>query len=198
MSKERVLEEMPFAFKEKYACTRVILDATEIKCQSASSLALQSATFSPYKSTNTFKGLIGISPDGTVTFVSNLFPGSISDKECVKQSGFLTLPFNEGDVVMADKGFRIQDMLNDIKVGLNTPPFLSRGQFSEAKVRETEEIASLRIHVERRIQRVKNFHIFDRPIPLSLGPVINEMWVVCVILTNFQSPLVHSADDGEV
>ncbi|XP_064468566.1 uncharacterized protein LOC135380210 [Ornithodoros turicata] len=195
MSKERVQEEMPPEFKDKYSATRVIIDATEIKCQTASSLALQSATFSTYKSANTFKGLIGISPDGTVTFVSNLFPGSISDKECVRQSGFLTLPFDEGDVVMADKGFRIQEMLNDIKVGLNIPQFLTRGHFSEAEVKETEEIASLRIHVERRIQRVKSFHIFDRPVPLSLGPIINEMWVVCVILTNFQSPLLRSLDD---
>lgn len=191
MSREQIEEEMPAAFKQKYPSTRIILDATEIKCESASSLALQSATFSTYKSTNTFKGLIGISPDGTLTFVSSLFPGSISDKECVRQSGFLECSFDEGDVVMADKGFRIQEMLSDINVGLNTPPFLTRGQFSEEEVRETEEIASLRIHVERRIQRIKNFHIFDRPIPLSLGPIINEMWIVCALLTNFQSPIVR-------
>ncbi|XP_064483121.1 uncharacterized protein LOC135395967 [Ornithodoros turicata] len=193
MSKERVQEEMPPEIKETYSSTRVILDAAEIKCHAASSLALQSATFSTYKSANTFKGLVGISPDGTVTFVSNLFPGSISDKECMRQSGFLTLPFDDGDVVMADKGFIIQDMLNEINVGLNTPPCL-RGHFSEEEIRETEEIASLRIHVERQIQRIKCFHIFDRPIPLSLGPVINQMWIVCAILTNFQSPLIRPHD----
>lgn len=96
---------------------------------------------------------------------------------------------------MADKGFRIQDLLDDIKVQLNTPPFLTREQFSEEEVEETEEIASLRIHVERRIQRIKDFHIFDRPIPLSLSPVINEMWVVCVLLTNFQSPIIRAPGD---
>ncbi|XP_077549725.1 uncharacterized protein LOC144162857 [Haemaphysalis longicornis] len=194
-SKAKVLEKMPPAFKPKYSSTRVILDATEIKCQAASSLAIQSATYSHYKSANTFKGLVGISPDGTVTFVSNLFPGSISDKECVRQSGFLKRSFEEGDVVMADKGFKIQDLLDDIKVQLNTPPFLTREQFSEEEVEETEKIASLRIHVERRIQRINNFHIFDRPIPLSLGPVINEMWVVCVLLTNFQSPIIRAPSD---
>ncbi|XP_077508062.1 uncharacterized protein LOC144119268 [Amblyomma americanum] len=163
---------MPLSFQGKYSATRVILNATKIKCQAASSLAQQSATFSSYKSANTFKGLIGISPNGTVTFVSNLFPGSISDKECVSKSGFLALLFHDGDV-MADKGFNIEEMLETINVALNNPPFLRRGQFSEENIKETEEIASLQIHVERRIQRIKSFHIFDRLVPLSLGPIIN-------------------------
>ncbi|KAG0424500.1 hypothetical protein HPB47_028287 [Ixodes persulcatus] len=107
-------EDMPPAFREKYPTTRVILDATEIKCQVPSSLTLQSASFSSYKSTNTFKGLIGISPDGTVTFASQLFLGSMSDRECVRQSGFLKLPFDDKDSVMADKGFLISDLLEEI------------------------------------------------------------------------------------
>lgn len=60
-------DAMPPAFKDRFPSTRVILDATEIKCEASSFLALQSAIFSQYKSTNTFKGLIGISPDGTVS-----------------------------------------------------------------------------------------------------------------------------------
>lgn len=139
---------MPPAFKDRYPTTRVILDATEVKCQASSSLVLQSATFSAYKSTNTFKGLIGISPDGTVTFVSELFTGSMSDNECVETSGFLKLRFNNKDSVMADKGFRIEDQLKEINVELNTPPFLRKGNFTTEEVKETEEIASLRIHVE--------------------------------------------------
>ncbi|XP_077511980.1 uncharacterized protein LOC144122880 [Amblyomma americanum] len=184
MSKKHVQKEMPLSFQGKYSATRVILDATEIKCRAASSLALQSATFSSYKSANTFKGLIDISPDGTVTFVSNLFPGSISDEECLSKSGFLALPFNDGDVVMADKGFKIEEMLETINVALNNPPFLRKGQFSEEEIKEMEEIASLRMHVERCIQRIKSFHIFDRLVPLSLSPIINEMWIVCAILTS--------------
>ncbi|XP_077520246.1 uncharacterized protein LOC144130098 [Amblyomma americanum] len=185
MSKEHLQKEMPLSFQGKYSATRVILYATEIKCQAASSLALQSATFSSCKSANTFKGLIGISPVGTVTFVSDLFLGSISDKECVSKSGFLALPFNDGDVVMADKDFRIEEMLETINVALNNPPFLRRGQFSEEEIKKTEEIASLRIHVGRRTQRIKSSHIFDRLVLFSLGPIINEMWIVCAILTNF-------------
>ncbi|KAM7312561.1 uncharacterized protein ISCGN_009466 [Ixodes scapularis] len=195
LPREAVDDAMPPAFKDRYPTTRVILDATEVKCEASSSLVLQSATFSPYKSTNTFKGLIGISPDGTVTFISELFTGSMSDKECVEKSGFLKLPFDDGDSVMADKGFRIEEMLKKINVRLNIPPFLRKGYFTTEEVKETEQIASLRIHVERRIQRIKNFHIFDRPVQISLAPVVSEMWAICVALTNFQSPLMKASDD---
>lgn len=53
---------MPEEFKQKYPKTRVIIDATEIRCEASSSLVLQSGTYSSYKSANTFKRLIGISP----------------------------------------------------------------------------------------------------------------------------------------
>ncbi|KAM7307084.1 THAP domain-containing protein 5-like [Ixodes scapularis] len=97
--------------------------------------------------------------------------------------------------VMADKGFRIEDQLKEINVELNTPPFLRKGNFTTEEVKETEEIASLRIHVERRIQRIKGFHIFDRPVSISLAPVVNEMWFICAVLTNLQSPLMRTSDD---
>lgn len=185
---------MPEAFKKKYSSTRVIIDATEIRCEVSSSLVLQSGTYSNYKSTNTFKGLIGISPDGLVTFVSALFTGSASDRELVIKTGFLEQEFADGDTVMADKGFKIKDLLEKKGVGLNLPPFLNKEQFTEAEVCETAEIASLRIHVERRIQRIKTFHIFDKVIPLSLGPIVNQIWTVCTLLTNFQTPIVRELE----
>lgn len=195
-SRDVVDATMPAAFAKKYPATRVILDATEIRCAVPSSLALQSSTYSSYKSCNTFKGLVGIMPHGLVSFVSELFTGSISDRQCVIQSGFLDLQFDEGDFVMADKGFRIADLLEKKGVGLNLPPFLHNRTFSEQEVRETQDIASVRIHVERRIQRIKSFHIFDRPIPLTLAPLINQIWTVVAILTNFQSDLIAQPESA--
>lgn len=184
---------MPPEFVEKYSSTRVILDATEIQCEVPSSLSLQSSTYSTYKSSNTFKGLIGVLPNGLVAFVSDLFTGSSSDRECVIRSGFLDLKFDSGDAVMADKGFRIEDLLEKNGVKLNLPPFLKGGTFSPEEVKDTKEIAALRIHVERRIQRIKAFHIFDRPIPLTLAPLINQIWTVTAILSNFQSSLIQQS-----
>ena len=74
-------------------------------------------TFSNYKNNNTFKGLVGISPDGSVIFVSSLCPGSISDKELTRRSGILDF-LEPGDSVMADRGFEIEEGLLVIKVKL--------------------------------------------------------------------------------
>lgn len=135
--REVVDATMPQAFKEKYPLTRVILDATEIKCEVPSSLAHQSSSYSSYKSSNTFKGLIGISPNRLVSFVSELFTGSISDRQSVIPSGFLHLSFGPNDAVMAGKGFFIEDLPNETGVKLNLPPFLRGRQFSEDTVVET-------------------------------------------------------------
>lgn len=94
---------------------------------------------------------------------------------------------------MADKGFTIKDLLEPMGVHLNMPPFLRDGQFSKEQVEETEAIATLRIHVERRIQRIKSFHIFDRRIPITMAPLANQIWAVCAILTNFQTPLMKAS-----
>ncbi|XP_077532619.1 uncharacterized protein LOC144144994 [Haemaphysalis longicornis] len=196
-SREAVDEAMPAAFKEKYASTRVILDATEIRCDVPSSFVTQSRLYSHYKSTHTFKGLVGITPNGLLSFCSELFTGNTSDRECVLRSGFLDLPFNPGDAVMADKGFVIEDLLKEKNVKLNIPPFLRSNQFTAEQVEETQEIAAIRIHVERKIKRIKAYHIFDRSIPITLAPLANQMWAICAMLTDYQSPLINDIDDEE-
>jgi len=57
-----------------------------------------------------------------------------------------------GDSVMADKGFLVGKLLQQKGAALNIPAFLQeRGQFNISEIQENEEIASLRIHVERYI-----------------------------------------------
>ncbi|KAL1473464.1 hypothetical protein MTO96_022067 [Rhipicephalus appendiculatus] len=99
---------------------------------------------------------------------------------------------------MADKGFQVDDLVEEIGVDLNIPPFLRRDRFTVEETQETKEIAALRIHVERRIQRIKCFHIFDRPIPISLVPMANQLWTICAILSNFQSPIIQDTEASYV
>lgn len=135
---------MPAIFKKQYPHTTAILNATEIKVSIPSSLLLQSQTYSNYKSANTFKALVAISPAGHVIFVSSLYTGCISDAQLVERSGFLNL-LQKGDEIMASRGFNIEDLLAPLGVGLNIPPFLGqRSQMDGSEVVETQQIASLK------------------------------------------------------
>jgi len=191
-SQDVIKQTMPEAFKDKYPSTKVIIDCTEIKCEMPSSLLLNSELFSSYKNHTTLKGLIGIAPNGAITFVSELYTGSISDREIVIRSSFLDLKFSEGDSVMADKGFTIQELL-PLGISLNIPPFLGHSeQMTPEDVIKTQQIASVRIHVERAINRIKNYKIWNGVIPLSLFDLVNQMWSLCSFLSNLQVPLIST------
>ncbi|XP_068757544.1 uncharacterized protein [Montipora capricornis] len=167
-SKEQIFHYMPPIFKKLYPSLVSIIDCTELQMESPSSLDKKSLCYSSYKSRTTMKALIGITPNGVVSFTSELYCGSISDPDIVKRSGYLQ-HIQRGDSVMADKGFTIRDELAAVGGRLVLPHFLSgKRQFSQEEAEHNKKIASLRIHVERYMERLKTWHIFDRPIPISL------------------------------
>ena len=189
-SAEKVKLHTPPEFA-RYPNTRVIIDCFEVFLERPSSLKANCQAFSHYKNHATFKALIGISPGGVVTFLSPLYTGRASDKFIVKQCGLVDL-LEPHDNVMADRGFDIHDLLLPKHVTLNIPPFLGQGrtQFTAKEVDDTRSIASLRIHVERAIARVKSFHILQGILPITLTPVANQVVQVCTYLTNFSDPLL--------
>jgi len=69
--------------------------------------------------------LVGISPSGAFTFVSELWTGSTSDRKITQESGLVDL-LEKGDHVMADREFNIRDLLTKKTVHLNILP-LSKG-----------------------------------------------------------------------
>eukprot|EP00795_Rhopilema_esculentum_P003489 gene3489-1871_t len=175
---------------------QIILDCTEIFTEVPSSMVAQSQTWSEYKHHNTWKSLIGVSPNGAIIFVSKLWSGKVSDREITLKSGVLSL-LEPGDNIMADRGFNIFDIL-PCGVSLNIPPFKgSRSQLTPQEAEETANIAAVRIHVERAIGRVKNYHILDGVLPLSLYPVANQIFTVCCYLTNFLPFLVKPANNED-
>ena len=90
---------------------------------------------------------------------------------------------------MADKGFTIADLLEVRGVSLNIPPMKLQDQLTERDLLQTRRIASVRIHVERAIRRVKAFKIFDL-VPNCMAGIADQLFFVCSFLTNFQKPLV--------
>ena len=138
---------MPERFKATYPNTRVIIDFTELFCQKPSSLTIQSSLFSHYKHHITYKGLVGISPSGAITFISELYDGSTSDVEIVKRCGILNKElWSKDDDVMADRGFTVKKKQFDTSgVTLNIPSFLAgKDQLSQEEVTESQTIAAVR------------------------------------------------------
>ena len=85
---------------------------------------------------------------------------------------------------MADRGFTIKDMLKDIGIELNIPPFMEgRAQLLVKEVQEGRRIASARIHVERAIGRMKNFAILQGTFPISMSRIVNQVVSVCVCIS---------------
>ena len=154
---------------KKYPLTRVIIDCTEIFIDETSGFRAHSGTYTSYKSRNTARGLIVIAPRGAVTFVSELYGGHCSDKSIVEDCGILQL-LEEGDSVMADRGFEIHYLLAKKKVYLNIPPFMRcKDQLSPKEEDKTRDVASVRIQVQRAIERAKNYNILTQIIPKFLS-----------------------------
>lgn len=187
-SKHVIQKTLPGKF-QRYPRCRVIIDCTEIFTQTPQSLQYKSLMYSHYKSHMTYKSLLGISPNGVITFASDLWVGSISDKQLTKACGILDL-LEPGDQLMADKGFLISDLTTERGVELVIPP-LKNKKFMRREIEETRRIANLRIYVEMAIARVKNFRILQGVMPITLSQQASQIWKICVGLTNLQPPLVN-------
>ena len=110
---------------DKISKTYAIIDGSEIFLQTPSDLHMQSSTWSQYKHHNTAKFLIASTTNGAICYVSQVFVGSVSDDELTRVSGFLTkLEDKLGISIMVDRGFTIRDMLKQLNVELNLPPFM--------------------------------------------------------------------------
>ena len=64
-----------------------------------------------------------------------------------------------------------------------------RKSLSAAEELETRRIAKARIHVERFNERLKQFKLVGRKMPLSIAPLATQMVVVAGCLVNFQDLL---------
>lgn len=179
---------LPECFSTFCSC-RQVWDCTEIGIEvPRQNLSANRLTYSAYKSKNTFKALVSIAPNGTIVYCSDLFSGNTSDKEIVIRCGILT-SCEAGDMILADKGFLIHDILPP-GVSLNIPSFLPNSrQFSHDQVQQSRTISRARIHVERAIQRIKEYNILDC-IENHHRNVANKIFQLSVALVNLQTPII--------
>ena len=191
-SKDQVAGTLPFSFRERYPTTVSIIDASEVFIQTPPDLMLQSTAWSNYKHHNTMTFLVACTPNGAISFISQMFLGSVSDPVLTQNCGFFNkLDGMSGVSVMADRGFTVKEALAKLGVELNLPPFMEgRTQLPADEMERGRSIASLRIHVERAIGRMKHYKILTGVFPLKMARLANQIVSVCAYLSNFQPALV--------
>lgn len=182
LSGEVVQAQLPAEFAS-YPDTQVVLHCTEIYCQTPSDLLLQSEVFSTYKSSSTFKAMIGMAPHGAITFISSLFDGSMSNREIFKQSGIISV-LHPDMAIMVDNGFLVDNL---------APCKVYRPAFLSGKNQISPQNAHLKVHIECCIRRVKENKLFDRVFPVSVYGIMEELFSVACYLVNYQNgPLVKA------
>lgn len=196
--REDLWRTMPQCFQYSFGHkTTVIIDCFEVFIDRPSNLLARAQTYSSYKSHNTVKILIGITPQGTISFVSKAWGGRTSDKFLTENCGIMNklLP---GDLVMADRGFTIQELLMSKHAHLAIPAFTrGKDQLDPVDIEKTRGIANVRIHVERVIGLLRRkYTILSGTLPIDFlmcnpsgsqeesTPVIDRIINVCSALVN--------------
>ena len=80
---------MPSTFRKFFKNCAVIIDCSEVFIERPSDLLARAQVWSNYKHHSTIKFLIGITPQGTISFISDCVGGRMSDKEIVEQSNLI-------------------------------------------------------------------------------------------------------------
>lgn len=185
----------PLAFKIRYSNVRLLLDAFEIEIQKPHNPVSQAQTWSQYKNANTIKYLIGSTPNGFVSYVSVGYGGRISDKAIVEKSGLIDcLP--ENAIIMADRGFKeIEALLVTKNIKLLRPPSVYKSNKpTKEEVMQTKVVASLRVHIERVIRRVREFRFLKPHSVVSYKHVgyLDHIVLIACGLINLQNEIIKS------
>lgn len=190
---------MPMEFRKYFGLkVAVIIDCFELFIERPSNLEARAQTWSSYKHHNTVKFLIGIAPQGVISFISKGFGGRAPDKYITNNCGLLE-KLEYGDIVLADRGFDIAESVAQVSCELRIPAFTrGKSQLSALDVEKTRKLAHVRIHVERVIGLVRNkYKMLQDTVPLDfLGsrhgstPTIDKIVTVCCALTNMCKSVV--------
>ncbi|KAF4514111.1 UNVERIFIED_CONTAM: hypothetical protein B566_EDAN019090, partial [Ephemera danica] len=191
--KTEVERTTPEYIKKLFKGLRIIIDSLELFTQSPSSILTQREIFSSYKHHTTAKAMLGIAPSGLISYFTRLYAGRCSDKKILRHCGLLDL-LEPNDVIMADRGFDIDVDVKERGISIITPAFLrGRSQFNREEVSKSRQLAQVRVHVERAVRKVKEFKILEGTIPISLVPMLDRIWTICVHLSNFTGHLIKQS-----
>jgi hypothetical protein len=196
--RDALIKTMPMVFRKHFPRFVVIIDCFEIFLDRPTNLLARARTYSSYKHHNTVKYLIGVTPQGTVSFISDGWGGRTSDKFVTEHSCLLDhlIP---GDTVLADRGFDIKDSVGMKLSRLELPAFTKhKAQLNAIDIEQTRSVANVRIHVERVIGNIrKKYSLLSATQPVDFvmsdsneTPILDKIVTVSCALINICDSVV--------
>ena len=142
-----------------------------------------------FKHCNTLKVLVVIAPSSDIVFISLAYPGSISDKEITKQSGYLDMMESYTELIV-DKGFSISNECAAKRIYVAVLPG-KRGssQMLSSEFTKTNKIAKTRTLVELVIRRLKVFRFIPNEVLINMLTYIDDILQTCAAISNMQSSI---------
>lgn len=182
---------MPMTFRKHCPNCVVIINWFEIFIDRPSNLLARAQTHSSHEHRNTAKYLIGMTPQGTVSFISEGWGGMVSDKHLIESSDLLNR-LVPGDVVLADRDLDTAESVGVYCAQVSLPFTRGKRQLDRIDGEQARRIANVRIHVERLIGVLRQkYAIFsgtqpnDFLIPRDDGvPILDKIVSVCCSLVN--------------
>ena len=198
-TRDELLKTMPMDFRKNFKQCVTIIDCFEVFMERPTNLKARAQTWSNYKHHNTAKFLIGIAPQGAITFISKGWGGRASDVYITENCGILD-NLVAGDLILADRGFNIHDSAGLYCAEVKLPPFTKgKKQLSKAQVDLSRQLSRVRIHVERVIGVVRQkYTILQSTLPINSimcsesheDSVIDKVVTVCCALCNLCTSVV--------
>ena len=149
------MQTLPNVFRQYFSTLTAIIDCNETFIDRPKTYKARDQVHSNQKKHSAVKFLIASTPFGSISFISKAWGGPVSNIDIVKGSGLLN---PNGDQIFADRGFTVQD---EFAAGCGMELIITsftkgKKQLSAKEVKVSQQIASVRIHVERVIRLINN------------------------------------------
>ncbi|XP_045764897.1 uncharacterized protein LOC123867083 isoform X2 [Maniola jurtina] len=166
---------MSLDYNDKYPYNRVIIDANEC-------LDKPPRLLSAYENKNTIKLLIGMAPNGLITYLSPCSGDSDSDRQLDERS-------SSNDEMM-DKELNVQDIFLSHGIKVGPIPSKKYNKVIPDILTKASKIANKKVHIEGILEMLKSYKILTQPMtPIEKG-VSNEIAFVVAMLVNFRSNFI--------
>lgn len=184
---KEIKKNLPLVFRITYSNVEMIINCLEIQITKPFDPIKQAQTWSHCKNCYTVKYLIGCTPNGLVSFISQGYGGGISDKALVEQSNLVDI-LQPNAVVLAARRFKeVEALFNSRGMKLLRPPSIQNGiKQSQAEILQSKVMASL-VHVGRVVRRIRGFSLLKQhSVNSTYVPYLDEIVVIACGLVNLQ------------